>query len=194
MQNSKINTEIEILYYDIDKEKVRETLHFLGAELVYAEFLQKRSVFDFGQNENGEYHWARVRQEKDKVVMSYKKTKKDEFAFEKEVTVSNYEDAVEILKLSGLKETSYQENKREKYNYKNCEVVIDSWPQLEPVVEIEGDTEDEVIGIAKELNIDTDKHFKGSINNVYKLKYGKYIDECEKVNGVVRLDFVGSLF
>ncbi len=171
--------EIEILFFDIDKESLRRNLKTLGAQKVYDEFLQKRVVFDFGQKD-GIFSWTRIRQEKDKIVMSYKETKKDEFAKESEVEVSNFENTVSILTLSGVEATSYQENYREKYKYKNSEIVIDTWPWLETVTEVESPDEVELQEIIKVLNLDIEKSFKGSINNVYKLKFGKWIQELTK--------------
>lgn len=171
--------EIEILFFDIDKKLLRHTLQTLGAKKVYDEFLQKRVVFDFGQKD-GVFSWTRIRQEKDKVVMSYKETKKDEFAKETEVEVGDFEKAVNILTLSGVVATSYQENYREKYNYKNSEIVIDTWPWLMPVVEVESPDEEELQEIIRALDLNSEKSFKGSINNVYKLKFGKWIQELTK--------------
>lgn len=174
-----MNKEIEVLFYDIDKDLLRQKLMALGAQKVYDEFLQKRVVFDFGHKDDV-FSWTRVRQEKDKVVTSYKETKKGDYAKEVEVVVSDFEDTVKILNLSGVESTSYQENYREKYNYKNSEIVIDTWPWLESVVEVESPDEDELNEIIAALNLEIEKSFKGSINNVYQLKFGKLIQELTK--------------
>jgi adenylate cyclase class IV len=168
--------EIEILFYDIDKELLKHNLQIIGAQKIYDEFLQKRVVFDFGQKDDI-FSWTRIRQEKDKVVVSYKETKKDEFAKETEVVVSDFDNTVKILTLSGIRPTSFQENYREKYTYKNSEIVIDTWPWLETVTEVESPDEDELQEIIEALNLSKEKSFKGSINNVYKLKFGKWIQE-----------------
>lgn len=52
--------EIEILFFDIDKELLRKDLQTLGAHKVYDEFLQKRVVFDFGQK-GDIFSWTRIR-------------------------------------------------------------------------------------------------------------------------------------
>lgn len=171
--------EIEILFYDIDKELLRQKLQTLGAQKVYDEFLQKRVVFDFGQKDEV-FSWTRIRQEKDKVVMSYKETKKGDFAKEIEVVISDFDSAVNILTLSGVRPTSFQENYREKYMYKNSEIVIDTWPWLEPVIEVESPDEKELDEIITTLSLTLEKSFKGSINNVYHLKFGKWIQELSK--------------
>lgn len=112
--------------------------------------------------------------------MSYKEIKKDEFAKETEVVVSDFDDTVKILTFSGVNPTSFQENYREKYVYKNSEIVIDTWPWLLPVVEVESPNEEELNEITGRLDLDVKKSFKGSINNVYKLRFGKSIEELTK--------------
>jgi adenylate cyclase class IV len=171
-----MKNEIEFLFFDIDKQALRKNLQIHGAQKIYDEFLQKRVVFDFGSKDDI-FSWTRIRQEKDKVVMSYKETKKGEFAKEVEVIVSDFDDAVKILTLSGVKPTSIQENYREKYLFKNSEIVIDTWPWLETVAEVESPDEIELKEIIELLDLNTEKSIKGSINNVYKFKYGKWIQE-----------------
>jgi adenylate cyclase class IV len=171
--------EIEILFYDVNKEDLRKKLTALGAQKIYDEFLQKRVVFDFTEKD-GVFSWTRIRQEKDKTVISYKETKKDEFAHETEVEVSDFDNAVKIFTLSGVTPTAYQENYREKYNYKNSEIVIDTWPWLNPVTEVESPNEEELEEIIQALNLNKEKSFKGSINNVYKVTYGKVIQDLTK--------------
>ncbi|MBP6888118.1 MAG: CYTH domain-containing protein [Candidatus Pacebacteria bacterium] len=174
-----MKNEIEILFFDIDKNSLREKLHTVGAKKVYDEFLQKRVVFDFGQK-GDVFSWLRVRQEKDKTVMTYKETAKNDFAKELEVVVSDFEDTVSLLSLSGVTPSSYQENYREKYTYNNSEIVIDIWPWLQPVIEVESPSEEILQQIVKALELDQNNSFKGSINNVYKLKFGKSIQDLTK--------------
>jgi adenylate cyclase class 2 len=171
-----MQTEIEKLFYDINKEEIRNSLKNLGAELKYEEFLQRRAVFDFGFK-NDVYSWLRVRNEYDKTVMTYKETRANEFAKEVEVKVGDFEKTIQILKLSGLVLNSWQENFREKYIYKNSELTIDSWPWLEPVLEVESPNEEELNEIIKDLKLDESKSVTGTINVVYKLKYNKYIQD-----------------
>lgn len=171
--------EIEILFFDIDREAFRKKLGNIGAQKIYDAFLQKRTVFDFGQK-GYMYSWTRIRQEKDKVVISYKETEKDHYAQELEVTVDDFDKAVRILQLSGVEATSYQENYREKYTYKNSEIVIDLWPWLLPVVEIESPDEEELEEVIALCDLDREKSFQGSINNVYHIKFGKYIQDLKK--------------
>ena len=168
--------EIEILFYDIEKNDLYNRLQYVETQLVYAEFLQKRFVYDQSEG-NNVYKWLRLRQESDKITLSYKETKKGEYANETEIIVDDIDKTKIILEKSGLKLTAYEETKREKYKYKNSEITIDTWPWLLPTVDIESPNEEELLEIVNELGLDMKKSFKGNINNVYKLKYCKTIQE-----------------
>lgn len=163
------------MFYDINKENIRSSLNDIGATKIYDEFKQKRVVFDFGEIEKDVYAWTRVRQEYDKIVISHKRSHGNDYMNEIETEVKDFDAAVSILELSGVKITSYQENLREKYNYKNSEIVIDTWPWLEPVIEIESKNEQELNEIVDLLKLDREKSIIGAIGKVYTIKYGKMI-------------------
>ena len=63
-----MNNEIEASFLDIDKDEIRAKLKAAGATLGYAEVLMRRVVFD-----TGPHSFARVRDEGDKIVMTYKR-------------------------------------------------------------------------------------------------------------------------
>ncbi len=44
--------EIEILFYDIEKNDLYNRLQYVETQLVYAEFLQKRFVYDQSEGNN----------------------------------------------------------------------------------------------------------------------------------------------
>ena len=62
-----MNNEIEATYIDINKDDFRAKLKAAGAECVKPERLMRRTVFD-----TGPHSFARVRDEGDKIVMTYK--------------------------------------------------------------------------------------------------------------------------
>ena len=65
-----MNIEFEATFTPIDKDAMRARLQFAGAVLIYPEFLMKRVPFKMPELFRG---WARVREEADKITMSYKK-------------------------------------------------------------------------------------------------------------------------
>jgi adenylate cyclase class 2 len=170
--------EIEKLYWDINVDELKSRLKEVGAKMIKPEYLQKRVVFNFGNTDRG-YEWLRLREEGDITKLTYKITKKGEYAKEVETKVGNFESTRKILKLLNIKETSYQENKREIYDINNVEVTIDTWPFLNPVCEIEAETEEDLFEVEKLLDLNIEKSISQNINSIYKMIYGKYIEELE---------------
>ena len=130
-----MQTEIEAKFLDIDPEAMRKQLRELGATLMHPEVLMKRKVFDHPTNKQGD--WLRVRDEGDKITMSYKKVIDRTVHGTKEISieVSSFDDAAAILAAAQLRPASYQETRREKWMLDGVEVTIDTWPcDLDPQI------------------------------------------------------------
>jgi predicted adenylyl cyclase CyaB len=169
--------EIEKLFWEIDEEKLREKILESGGKLIKEKTLYKRVVKSFGEAD-GIYSWIRIRDEGDKVMMTLKKRKDDNsYSEEYEVEVSDFNATKNIFENSPIGINSYQENYREVYALNNCEIAIDIWPFLEPVCEIESESEEKVFETGKILDLDFEKSFNKNITSVYKMKYGKFITD-----------------
>ena len=121
--------EIEAKFININKDDIILKLKQLGAELVYEERLLRRRVYDLSYPKAGA--WARVRDEVDKITMTYKRVSDSssiQGTYEVELVVNSFEDAASFLKACKVHESSYQENYREKWSRGNVEVCIDTWP------------------------------------------------------------------
>jgi len=161
-------SEIEATFVDINKDELREKLKLAGAELVQPETMMRRVIFDLGPK-----RYARVRDERNKVTMSYKQL--DELTLEgmKEIciTVDNYENAVELLKHVGLRAKADQETLRETWQLDGAEITMDTWPWLPTFSEIEGTSAENVANVARKLGFDmSDAHY-GAVDEIYKLYY-----------------------
>lgn len=164
------------MYGNMDKEAVRKTLRDSGATLVREEHRQERTVLDLPiPSING---WLRVRKDSERTTLSYKEagTKLEEQK-EIEVVVDSYEKACSLALAIGCKVRSVQETLREKWMLGVAEVTIDTWPYLEPIVEIEGPSEDAIKEASLRLGFDYTKGIFGTVNHLYKAKYGKYIED-----------------
>lgn len=168
-----METEFEATFSDISKEELRDKLQEKGAELLKSEFLQKRVVFNLPQEQNAPERWVRVRDEQDKITMSFKAVKNGKIDNQKEINleVDNFEKGVEFLEEITGKKKAYQENKRELWKLDSVEVCIDEWPFLEPFVEIEGDSEKAVKEVAKKLGFDYSKARFCAVGQLYSEKY-----------------------
>jgi len=90
---------------------------------------------------------------------------------ELELTVSDYEVAVQFLNQINCEEKAYQETKCELWKYKGVEICLDTWPWLSPLVEVEGKNEEEVKGVCRELGFDCKKAIFDSVDAIYSKVY-----------------------
>jgi adenylate cyclase class 2 len=179
--------EYEATFSDVDKEEIRGKLKKANARLVRKEFLMKRVTFNLPSKERGK--WLRVRDEGDKITMSYKAIEGDGIESQKEIClmVDSFDQAIEFLEATGCHKRAYQENRREIWMINEVEIVIDEWPFLEPFVEIEGSNENAVKEVAKKLGFDYSKAIFSSTDVQYSAKY--HVSEDFVCNKVSRIAF-----
>lgn len=170
---------------------MRGRLKKAGAILVRPEYLQKRSVFNLPKGHEFVGGWLRVRDEGDKVTMSLKIVDGDKIEDQKEtcIAVSSFDDAVSLLKTIGCGWKAFQESKRELWKLEGVEITIDEWPFLEPFVEVEGKSEDEVRRVSELIGFDYAKAIFGTVDVLYKNKYNI---SKEFVNQTSRIVFDGE--
>lgn len=171
--------EYELTYIDIDTKKIEDKLNSLDAKKI-GDFHYKRIVFDYPDFRlDKQAAWVRLRDEGDKITLTFKqrlgtdlrdKLTGDDGMYEKEIVVSNFDDTREILLKIGLIEKMYQENKRTKYHLNNVEFDIDTWPLLDPYLEIEGTNWDDVYKAVEIIGLKKEDGKKFSTNQIYRLK------------------------
>ncbi len=172
-----MNNEIEAQFLDVNKNEIREKLKSVGGKLVQEEVKMKRVIFDAG-----EHQFIRVRDEGNKIVMTYKNVNDEKSILgtkEVNIIVDDYDRAVEFMKGTHLKIKAHQETLREEWELNNCEICVDTWPWIPSFIEIEGPSEEKVWETAKMLGFDKEKAKFGSVDSTYKLYYGV---ECDEVN------------
>ncbi|MBP6945662.1 hypothetical protein KBD61_03620 [Patescibacteria group bacterium] len=102
--------EYEAKFLRVDPEDVRRRLKEAGATLVQPERLMKRKTFDFLElSLRAVGAWVRVRDEGDKVTMSYKRITAEtmEGMCEVMVEVDDFERSCDFLRSVGMVETSF---------------------------------------------------------------------------------------
>jgi len=171
--------EIEVKFLNIDAEEISAKLESIGAKKIFHR-LYKRKVFDYPDlrlDKKGA--WIRLRNEGDKITLAFKQrigvkahdgSVDDKSMEEIEIKVSDFEKTGEFLKSVGLKEKTYQENKRIRYIFEKIEFDIDFWPHLEPYLEIEADSWEEIDKAIKLLGLNPEEKRIFSTHQVYKLK------------------------
>jgi adenylate cyclase, class 2 len=180
-QNNKVmQTEIEAKFLDIKTEEIRGKLKSLGAKLIHAEHLMKRKNYDFPDLRLAEKNgWIRVRDEGDKITLTYKQVDDLTIHGSKEIgiVVSDFDATCAILETLGLESKSYQETKRETWEFNGAEVTLDSWPWIPPFLEIEATDKKTVEDVAGKLGFEMKDALHGSSVTAYK----HYFDLDEKI-------------
>lgn len=170
--------EIELTFIDIQKDDLIKRLEAAGAEKV-GDYHYRRIVFDYSDFRlDKEAAWVRLRDEGDKVTFTFKQRlgkdlsvlTGDDGMYECETIVESFDATREILLKIGLIEKMYQENKRERYILDGVECDIDTWPLLDPYLEIEGKNWEEIHEVARKLGLDPEAGKKFSTNQIYRLK------------------------
>lgn len=178
--------EIEATFLSIDKDAIRQKLKNNGYTLHTPEYLMRRKTFDFSQIDPGKNKWGRVRQESDKVTMTIKEVKGTGIhdTFEVEMIVNDFDTATNFFEACNIHPKSFQENKREVWIKADIEIMIDSWPGLNPFIEIEGPTEELVKTASQELGFNFEKAVFGSIDLIYEIELGVKAEEINKLSEI----------
>lgn len=169
-----MKTEIEAKFLSVDFDELRQKLATLGAVCEHPMRLMRRVIIepDFFRNA-----FIRVRDEGDKVTLTYKEFLDDSItgAREQEVIVSDFDDTVAILKAGGLDYRSYQESRRETWRLSSdegdVEIVLDEWPWLGEYIEIEGPSEKAIKTVAKQIGVSWTDAIFGSADVLYHMLF-----------------------
>lgn len=160
--------EIEATFINIDKDNIRSKLKTIGAKLIQAELLMRRTIFNLGKKS-----YARVRDEGNRITMSYKHLDSLSLSGMKEICleVNDYDEAINFLQACGLKVKAAQESYREEWELDGVEITIDTWPWIPSYIEIEGPSEAEVKRVATKLGFQMKNALYGAVDEVYKVYY-----------------------
>ncbi|MDR3125655.1 MAG: CYTH domain-containing protein [Candidatus Nomurabacteria bacterium] len=175
-----MKTEIEGKWLDVDHEELRAKLKALGAKRTRPKTQMTRAVFYDVEREMPKIGArVRVRDEGDRVTMSYKRTSDASLVGTKEVelVVDNYNKAIDFLKQIGMVQKSVEETRRESWELDGAEIELDEWPWLPAFVEIEAADEAKLRAVAKKLGLDMAAAMHGSVDFVYEKYYDVARDE-----------------
>lgn len=175
-----MKTEYEIRALEINKEEIIKRLEELGA-VKKGEFIQKRYVYNLKPIQEGK--WIRLRTNGSVTTLTYKDIVSDTIDGTKEVEieVEDFEKTNELLEKIGFMNKGYQENSRIQYILSGTEIDIDSWPMIPTYLEIEGESEEEVLKVQKLLNLDESKITTLNCKDIYMQIYGIDIEEIKEL-------------
>ncbi len=184
-------TEFEAKFLKIDVQELYKKLTAIGAQKSTERTLMCRQTFDFASPQATK-KWVRVRKEGDKITVTMKIVSHAAIDGTQEIefSVDSFEKACEFLTLCGLKPASYQENYRENWRYKDAVLSIDTWPGLQPFLEVEGPSEQVVHYVADQLGFDYSTAYFGTIDKLYEQELGI---SSKIFNTIPRLTFENTL-
>lgn len=188
-----MKNEIEATFTDIDITDIRSQLRSAGAKLILPERIMKRVVIDYPDKrlQNTGDSWVRVRDEGDKVTLTFKQTKEHKLSSIKEieVIVSDFQKTIDIMLAMGMVIHTNQETKRETWNLDGVEVTIDQWPWIPPLVEVEGESQSKIKQVAEKLGFDWADALFGSVIVAYEKQYPKVKDIGVKISSEPKINF-----
>ena len=153
----------------------------------------RRKNFDYpdlrlDKERNG---WIRVRDEGDKVTLSYKQLNDRTLHGTKEinVTVDSFDATCDFLEEIGLEAKTFQETKRESWELGGVQIELDEWPWAPPYIELEGPDEETVSGVAEKLGFAMKDGVHGSVEIVYSDVFDVTDDE---INSIATITFTDT--
>lgn len=178
-----MQTEVEAKFPNIDPVSFRGVLFKVGAKQEYPEALMRRRNFDYDDHRLEKIGgWIRVRDEGNKVTLTYKQLNDRTLHGTKEieVIVNDFDKTCDLLISIGLISKAYQETKREKWKLGEVEITIDTWPWVTPFVELEAPDENSLKSTAELLGLDWSKAMHGSVETIYQMHYDFTEEEIDR--------------
>jgi len=176
----KTNIEIEVRFLDINPSKLHKRLHDLGAIDKGEDFNQDIVFYDKELSWQKEANRIlRLRKKKNGVYLTYKYFMQatPDGTTEIEIMVDDYQKTKDLLEASGFVAFREQEKRRHTYLLGRVIVDIDHWPQIPPLVELEGESEEDLKEAAAQLGLDWNKADMHSVawalENVYHIPVRK---------------------
>ncbi len=167
--------EIEAKILNINIAEIEKKLAKIGAKKLGEKFFRSIS-FDYpGFPMDKEASWVRMRDDGKNITLAYKKrlgakeSGNDDGMEEIEFEVSDFELARQFLLKLGLIEKFSQEKKRITWQKDSITYDIDTWPQLNTYLEVEGDNWENVDKAIIELGFDLKDKKICSATQIYEM-------------------------
>lgn len=175
-----MKTEYEVRKLNISFEETIRKIEEMGAEKV-GEYHQKRYVYDFIPAQKG--RWIRLRSNGKTSTLTIKEIKSLHLdgTKELEIEVSDFNDTNEILMKLGYLPRTFQENFRIEYTINGVNFDLDKWPMIPPYLEIEGNSEIDVIKMIDALGFKESDFTTMDVDTLYSSEYGIQLDSIKEL-------------
>ncbi len=163
-----MHIEVEAKFLAFDTNKLQDSLEEDGWKRIKNKQKMRRSTFDIPESPRGTF--LRVRDEGDKVTLTYKQVSSLDATGTKEieVVVDDFDLTCALLQASSMIQATYEENIRTEYVKNSSSITMDEWPGIPPFVEIEAADVEELNSVAKKYGFEIESAIYGSVDEVYK--------------------------
>ena len=175
-----MRTEYEVRKLNISFGEMIQRLESLGAKKI-GEYHQKRYVYDFIPAQKG--RWIRLRTNGENTTLAIKEIKslRVDGTKELEIEVSDFNGTNEFLMKLGYLPRTFQENFRIEYILNGVNFDLDKWPMIPPYLEIEGNSEIDVIKMIDVLGFKESDVTTMDVDTLYSLEYGIQLDSIKEL-------------
>lgn len=175
-----MRTEYEVRKLNISFDEMIQRLESLGAKKIGA-YHQKRYVYDFIPAQKG--RWIRLRSNGKISTLTIKEIKslRVDGTKELEIEVSDFNDTNELLMKLGYLPRTFQENFRIEYTLNGVNFDLDKWPMIPPYLEIEGNSEIDVIKMIDALGFKESDVTTMDVDTLYNSEYGIQLDSIKEL-------------
>jgi adenylate cyclase, class 2 len=162
--------EFEAKVLDVEPDEMVDAILRAGGRRVGDAFM-RRYVYDIRAGDQS--RWIRLQDTGTAVTLTVKEIAHDgiDGTTETEVVVGDFDTTNELLGRIGFVPKSYQENRRVSFELGGARLELDSWPLIPPYLEIEGDSREHVVEVAKLLGVSVDRLTGENTTKVYA-RYG----------------------
>lgn len=165
-----IDKEFETKVLNINPEEIVRKLKELGAAET-PEVLMRRYVFDI---ESSNIEFIRLRDNGQKTTLTYKYKVQGNTSVgetvEIEIEVSDFDKTAKILSKLAFWRIFYQENKAHIFRLNGIEFSINTWPMIDPFLEIEASSYEKVKEGLDMLGLDGKDEGDLDLKEIFKLK------------------------
>ncbi|MCW2917922.1 MAG: adenylate cyclase [Actinomycetia bacterium] len=144
------------------------------------EKFMRRYVYDLDSADQS--RWIRLRDTGTQVTLAVKEIEADTIdgTRETETIVGDFETTNQLLGRLGFTPKSYQENRRTSFLMQGVRLEIDQWPLIPPYLEIEADTEADVLNAAALLGYTPEDLTAENTIKIYR-RYGHELNDLPEL-------------
>lgn len=167
-----IEHEAKVLDIDHAEMESRIVNRFDRDQYLYVgERTMRRYVYDVEPGNDAK--WLRLRDDGHEATLTLKHVEHEgiDGTHEVEIDVSDFQTTNSLLALAGFTSKAYQESRRRSWVVDGARIELDTWPGVPAFMEVEADSKDEVVRVAKLLGFDESELFTGSYYELYA-RYG----------------------